>query len=176
MTSVQSLLEEYDEELDLANNKVAELESQVVTLKQRMANLQATKGNGGMLQSGQEQELYPGEFREILLEILSEAIKTLPDGRRRDVVNDILSYNPAQKIPQKREQILKNALKGYSVLDSSLKKKLQEAGIAVVNQKRGHYKLVYENDARYFSFLPCTGSDKNRGGKNLACELVQKFL
>ena len=129
-----------------------------------------------MLNAGAEAELYPDEIHEVLVNVIKNARRNIPDGSRRaDIIDDILKHNPVQGIPDQKMKTLKVALKGYRVMDKTTKRKLEELGIDVEAQKRTHYRLRYYGDPRYYATMAASGSDA-RAGNNLAAELINKFF
>lgn len=165
--------------------RIAELERENEQLRgerdklMRRINAHANRegsSSGALLAAGSEQEFYPNEKKEILLDILLNARKRLVDGTRRaDVVDSILAENKAEGILEKRAGELKTILKGYKNMNATTRSKLEDLGIDIEETKR-HYKLRYYGDSRYIIPLACSGSDSLRGGKNSAAGIIQKFF
>lgn len=129
-----------------------------------------------MLCRGQEKELYSGELREILQDVLEEALKNgcQPGTRRYDVLRDIHESNPYEHMREKRREALKKVMKGYKVLTPEIKRVLGEMGITVTGEGK-HYRLTYYGDERYKDTMSKTGSD-SREGLNKVQQIVSKMM
>ena len=58
-----------------------------------------------ILVKGSEQDLYPGEIKEMVLDLVSDGIKNTNDkSRRQDIFNDVLKANDYQNVRKKREK------------------------------------------------------------------------
>lgn len=126
---------------------------------------------------GQEHDLYPGEVREIVLDVLRRAAEESRQGSRRgDVLRDIVAQNGFQDEPRRRAQGIKTAVKSYSGMTSAVKKKLHDLGIDPDPKVSKHIKVTYYGDQRYTAAMTSSGSDSRCGGKNLASDLIQRFL
>lgn len=177
--TMEEMMAWYNRKIDdlQAENEI--LREEKNTLEQRLRDHAAAEKAGGnaLLAAGEEQDLYPGEIHEILVDLLKEARKAVPQGSRRaDLLDDLIAHNRTQEIPRQKADALKTALKGYRELDASLRRKLNELGIDIPEQTKKHYKLKYYGDDRYTASMACTGGDSGRGGRNLAASLIQKFF
>jgi len=170
------------------NDRISDLEievtlkdEEIAALKQRLSDFasmgtETAKGEA-ILNGGDERDLYPGEAREIVLDSLAEYRKQLGKGTRRsDVLDDILAHNAAKGIPKQKAKQLKDALKGFTALNSSIRQKLNEIGFDISERPNKHYRLKYYGDDRYKATMACSGGDKLRGGRNLAAELILNML
>lgn len=148
-------------------------------LKRRLlshAQMKAAE-NGSLLVRGKENDLYPNEIYEVLIDLLQEVRSQVKTGTRRaDIIDDLLSANSSKGIPKQKAREIKDILKGYKALDAATRRKLSDIGIDVSEEQRKHYKLRYYGDTRYNASMPCSGSDRESGGKNLAAELIKKFF
>ncbi len=177
--TLEEMMAWYDRKIDdlQAENEI--LREEKATLEQRLQDHSVAGKSVGseLLCAGAECDLYPGEIHEILMDVLKEARKGISNGSRRaDVLDDLIAHNNIQGIPDKKAESLKTALKGYKELDASLRRKLNDLGIDIAEQTKKHYKLKYYGDDRYTASMACTGGDSGRGGRNLASNLIQKFL
>ncbi len=177
--TIEDMMAYYDRKIDDLQAENEMLQEENTGLEKRLQDLSSAgkpKGNA-LLQPGKEHDFYPQEIHEILVDILAEARKAVTDGSRRaDILDDLLAHNAVKNVPDKKAKELKNVLKGYTELDSSLRRKLKDLGIDVAEQGRKHYKLKYYGDDRYSASMACTGGDGGRGGRNLAAELIQRFF
>lgn len=122
-----------------------------------------------LLVSGKENDLYPKEQTEIIIEILKEYLNKSVDDkcRRADILKSIIEANPVEGIPEKYKRIIKEAFDGYTKFNCpKIMKALKETGIEII-EYTGHYKIQYQNDARYLFEAAATPSD-HRAGKNAA--------
>lgn len=123
---------------------------------------------------GNEPEMYEHETEEILLDVIAKYIADHPNELRRvDVLTSVLEANKQRSTnAEKKRQRIKSALKGVSTMNASLKKDLQDLGCIVMDGKK-HYKIRLNGDTRYQATMAKTGSDGNRGGNNLASEIIK---
>ena len=123
---------------------------------------------------GNEPEMYEHETEEILLDVIARYIADHPNELRRvDVLTSLLEANKQRSTnAEKKRQRIKSALKGVSTMNASLKKELQDLGCIVMDGKK-HYKIRLNGDTRYQATMAKTGSDGNRGGNNLASEIIK---
>ena len=127
-----------------------------------------------ILNVGNEPEMYDHETEEILLDVIAKYIADHPNELRRvDVLTSLLEANKQRSTnAEKKRQRIKSALKGVSTMNASLKKELQDLGCIVMDGKK-HYKIRLNGDTRYQATMAKTGSDGNRGGNNLASEIIK---
>lgn len=127
------------------------------------------------LSMGKETDLYQGEIRDILLQVLSSSLKSIPnESRKADVIKDIIIHNDYQNLAEKKSEQLKNVLKSYNGMDKKLRKQLSELGLEIEDNHK-HYKIIYCGDSRYVSYLSKTPSDF-RSGRNAAATLCKCFF
>ena len=129
---------------------------------------------GKIINLGNEPEMYEHETEEILLDVIARYIADHPNELRRvDVLTSVLEANKQRSTnAEKKRQRIKSALKGVSTMNASLKKDLQDLGCIVMDGKK-HYKIRLNGDTRYQATMAKTGSDGNRGGNNLASEIIK---
>ena len=125
--------------------------------------------------SGDEEDFYQGEIRDIILTTIEEALSATENGtRKRDVLQDILDNNPCAHLSEERRQRVKNLFKGYKSLTGAMRQELQRLGIEITEEGK-HYKLTYRGDPRYMVTVGKTPSD-NRSGSNNAALINKKML
>ena len=124
---------------------------------------------------GEEDELYPGEIRDMVLCAVSEALESVHvKSRRADVYRDILSANEYKKLCEERHRRIKQVLKGYSGMNKTVRQELMDLGFEITDDGK-HYKLTYYGDRRYWSALAKTPSE-NRGNKNAASDIINDMF
>lgn len=124
---------------------------------------------------GDEDEFYPGEIKEMILDVLDESLKTATQKTRRyDVLNDILEKNGYERVHDERERMIKNMFKDYKTLSGIMRQELKEIGFEITEDGK-HYRLTYYGDDRYKTTIAKTGSDY-REGKNIATTILRNMM
>ena len=122
------------------------------------------------LDNGSVDELYKGEAKMIVMDILKEYVKAHPNElRRQDIINGILKANKLDKTSAEIKSKVKNLLQGYSMMNASMQSDLESIGCTVMSGEK-HHKIRLHGDNRYQVAMAKTGSDR-RGGLNLASEI-----
>lgn len=169
--------ETFDEDLKKMQQKMEELtrvnEALVSENSVLRAKLNATEAMPIVYQ-GDEEDFYPDEIKDMILEALDEALtNTEATTRRADVLEDVLENNQYQHLNEKRKQRVKAMFKGYKNLNGAMKQELLDLGISISEDGK-HYKLIYKNDPRYMVTIAKTPSD-SRAGNNCAA-LINKTM
>lgn len=161
-----------EETIKELNNKISSLTKENFGLRSKLDGIDEIP----LLFLGDEEELYEGEIREIVLDILNDCLKnTKHDSRREHIIVDLLENNDFQNIPKEKKATIKQILKGYSNMTTSMRQDLQEFGFEITADGK-HYKLTYYNDPRYVATMAKSSSDGSRAGKNLALEIDKNIL
>ena len=185
-SEVSEVYKNFATELKENENTIKEKERTIEDLNNRIVALQVE--NQGLrakyeritevplLYYGIENELYDGEIRDQVLEVLNSYLGNIKKKTRKEhILQDILEYNePTGTLSAKREEI-KHILKGYTKVDESLKRNLKQFGF-VITKDGGHYKLTYKGDPRYMFTMASSGSDSRHGGGNLASQINKNLL
>ena len=164
------LLQEYDD-------KVQDLVVQNRNLSYENQNLKLMGSNTGepLIYSGDEDDFFPNEIREIIISALKNELGNMPkDSRRYAVISDILESNNHDNELEKRSRKIKQLLSSYTGMNAKLKNSLKELGFEVTEEGK-HYKLIYFGDNRYTFSIAKTPSDKSRAGKNNASTINSKL-
>ena len=165
-------LQEQEETIKELNKKIASLTLENQGLRTKLDGMNDVP----LLFFGEEEELYEGEIREIVLDILNDNLKNLKqNGRRMHIVTDLLENNEFNNVPKEKKCMIKQILKGYSNMSTSMRQRLQEFGFEITADGK-HYKLIYYNDQRYVATMAKTCSDGKSAGKNLALEIDKQML
>lgn len=174
-----AVYDNFDGELKEKDKTIEELNNRIIALTAENQGLHSkldAVNDVPLLFYGVEEELYEGEIKEFILEILNEKLSHLPPNSRREhVVQDVLEYNDYRKTPEIRRNKIKQILKGYTKVGDSLKRELKDFGF-VLSKEGGHYKLNYYGDQRYQFTMAATGGDSQHGGWNLASQIINKAL
>lgn len=181
----ERVAEETDQLLEIGDDNIRQLKKQVEELTR--ANEALTYENQGLrakidridsipvLLFGDEEEFYTNEIKIILLDALKDALPHYDsDTRRNHILTDIIKKNNCYNIIDDRNKEIKNILKGFKNVSSSMKHKLSDFGF-VINEDGKHYKLTYYGDGRYMVTLSKTPSD-GRTGINTANTIIKNML
>ena len=155
------------------------LERQVEDLKKENAKL-ASENQGLMAKvyaqssipiicEGMEQDLYPGEIRDLIMTILETVAESgkVKGKRAVDILNDVLENNESNHSNIEKTENIYKLLKTYNRMEGPLRQELQRAGFEI-NEDGKHYKLWFYGDGRYATELAKTPSGGNRGAENAA--------
>ncbi|MCD8347408.1 MAG: hypothetical protein LUD16_05530 [Lachnospiraceae bacterium] len=173
-----ALIASVDEDLNRMKRQVEELTRANEALLCENQGLRAklrAKDEVPILYLGEEEELFQGEIREMILDALSESLEhTAEKTRRADVLNDILQNNHYENIHEQRERMIKNLFRDYKTMSGTLRQELQKFGFTITEDGK-HYRLTYYGDDRYHTTVSKTASDR-RSGMNTAADIVRVML
>lgn len=162
-------LKKSEEEMEKIKRRMRELEVENEILRKRVE----TTDNAPLLYYGHEKELYPGEIKELLIDILSSL--TFPSGSRREhVVTDLLNANVIRPTIKDRHTKIKAAFNDYRELTAETRSKLEEMGFGITSDGK-HHKIVYHGDSRYQISLSKTSSDY-RSGMNAVSYITKNMM
>lgn len=140
-------------------------------LREKLSNMEEVP----ILFLGDEDEFYPGEIKEMILDAIAEKVKNLsPKSRRCDVLNDVIKNNDYQCVSKEREQTVKALFNDYKTLTGAMRSDLKQLGFEILEDGK-HFKLIYFGDARYRTTIAKTGSDW-REGKNIATSILKNMM
>lgn len=158
--------QQVNNDLDHIVNENDKLKEEVKKLKLENAKLSAcvnTTDKRPLLYYGKENDLYDGEIKDFVLEIIKDQMERGGVSnenhryRRYDVLKDIFEANGYTGSHDERRKVLKNTLIGYRNMTMATKVALEEIGFTIEHYK--HCKVKFGGDSRYESVLPSTGSD-----------------
>ena len=130
----------------------------------------------GVLIAGDEDDLYPGEIKDIVLSILDKELKdgVAKNSRRKHILKDLLANNDYQGISKKKAEDLARTLNNYNGMTKKTRSGLEDFGFQIEEDGK-HYRLIYHGDSRYNTTLAKTPSD-TRGSKNMVHEIQKSML
>lgn len=167
----EAQLSEYETNIDSLNNRITALVQENQGLRAKLDCMDEVP----LLYFGEEEELYEGEIKDIVLDILADCARVQgKDTRRAHILKDILAGNDFSGAQEEHISSIKQILKGYSTMTSTLRHALKEFGFTITSEGK-HYKLTYFDDPRYTVIMAKTGSDA-RAGSNLAAEIARDML
>ena len=160
-------MDEYKAQNERLNNEVARLQTENHGLRNKLASNDLEP----ILYAGdQEQDIYPGEVKDLVLSTLVAHLKHIAEGTRRyDVICDVINSNNYQELGEKRKAEIHRLIDGYKRVTPVIKSGLRDLGIEITEDGT-HCKLKYNGEDRYMSVLAKTPSDV-RAGANNASEL-----
>ena len=168
----------FDSELYKSKSQITELmkANEILTIERNGLRSKLDSLNElPVLKSGVEEDLYPGEIKDIILSELEKALKNLPEkSRRADILTDIIRSNNYEKLSESRVKKLKNIMKSYGGLTASNRQELKDLGLEIESSNK-HIKTDYYGDDRYMASLSCTPGD-TRSGMNLASDIIRLML
>lgn len=178
MADAEDLINSTAEELHELEQKVAELTraNEALTWENQgiRARLNGTSDTP-ILYLGEEEEFFHDEIKAIILDALQTALPNYEAQlRRKHVLEDIVRHNDCVRRADELEERLKDAMKGYKKMNSSLRRFLEEMGF-VITEDGKHYKLTYNGDPRYWTTIAKTGSD-GHDGMNAALTIIREML
>ncbi len=169
-----ALLDGFDEEMKKLQNQVEELTRVNEVLQFENQGLKAKIDSSNavpVLFMGDEFEFYQGEIKDLLLAVLTEALKaTAQKSRRADIIRDIIRNNDYQKLSMAKAEELKKLLKNYDGMSGRTRQALKDLGFEITEEGK-HYKITYYGDGRYQTTYSKTPSD-GRTGKNSAQQTI----
>ena len=164
-------LSEYEANIEGLNKKIDALTQENQGLHTKLDNMSEIP----LLFFGEEEELYEGEIKDIILDVLAEYVKRNNNKKRRmDIIQDILNINDFNDIQAEKHLKIKKILKGYTNMPNTMRRELEEFGYTIASDGK-HYKLTYYDDSRYVATMAKTSSD-GRAGDNLASEIIKLML
>lgn len=179
-SEAEELVDAVDEELSDLQSRIEALTKENSRLQFENQSLHAARVSSGrtkpLLSYGEEEDLFDGEIKAIILSVLEGVLSnTEPQSRRAHVLSDIINGNGGyNKSIEEREKQLKEMLRSYRTITAALRKQLTDMGFEITEDGK-HYKLTYFNDPRYWTSVSKTSSD-NRAGMNIAGTIIRTMF
>ncbi|USD35974.1 hypothetical protein [Ferrimonas sp. SCSIO 43195] len=167
----------FDDELKAKEEQLAAAELTINSLRSELMNLRAIKDHSGssLVCEGQEQDLYPGERKDLVQEVLQAALKNAqPNTRMFDLIDDLIQANTPVGERARLLAAVKQTLSQYQSMDKKTRSEIEKMGFSFEEENR-HYKLMFKGDPRYKINLAKTSSD-HRSGKNLVSQIRKEFF
>ena len=176
---VSEVYENFSDELKEKEHAIEDLNNRVMALQienQRLRAKYERVTENPLLYYGEEDELYEGEIKDQILEILQTQLNQVKKKTRKEhILQDILENNDSTGALKEKRAEIKRILKGYTKVGEGLKRDLKAYGFTITKEG-GHYKLIYKDDNRYLFTMAASGSDSQRGGENLSAEIIRDML
>ncbi len=168
---VQQYIEAFDAELAAKEALRTDAEREVLRLQAELRRAEAAfASSGGLIDPGRETAYYPGELKDAILYALEAARNSLAaDGRRRDIIDDVIAANQKSGNDSELSEEIKRIFASSGELSAASRRALEDLGFQVTEEGK-HYKAVYRGDGRY-TFVISKSSSDHRAGKNLASQI-----
>lgn len=170
-TEKEQVYSEFDDELKTLQERIDSLTQENEALRAENAGLHSKFGEidkRPVLVMGDEEDLYPGEIKELVLSVLADELerRVAKRSRRSDVFSDLIEKNDYQGVYREKKAEIQRILKNYTIMDAKTRKALQDFGFRIEEDGK-HYWLTFFGDDRYNTTVAKTPSDA-RAGKNIA--------
>ena len=174
----------YQAELESLHTESDKLKKQIYTLQQKLnireSEIRSIKSATGLpiLVRGYEQDLYTDEQKDLVIEILEQALQNSIEGsRKHDVLKSILKANPEIGVRKSLKAKLISwfhSFKGWDYTGIERKKEFLDMGFNLVS-KKNHIKFIFKGDNRYPIVLASTPTD-TRSPMNTMSDTVKKIF
>ncbi|HDR0618632.1 hypothetical protein ACFHYN_04315 [Pasteurella multocida] len=179
--------DEFKAEIDELSFKNLELEEEVKKLKQDKYNLEnrithskkdreITKKRG-LLNYGNETDLYPDEIKDLVLSIIETHYKNTnldKNDRQYKILEDVINKNEKIEYANKIIKECKRIFTNYSSITNKMKSDLSKLNLIVVEDGT-HNKLKFINDDRFIAVFAKTSSD-DKTSKNILNHIKKALL
>jgi len=176
-TELNAFVEAFDFDQMAKEERINEAEQEISRLNAELRKYGAgnQSSSSGLITGGEEQDLYLGEIRDIVILALQDYLRnSRNDSRRQHVIQDLLQHNQAIGTAAAFEEEIKAIFKSYVDMDAKARTTLAKLGFDVSEEGK-HYKAVFQGDGRYTFSISKTSSD-HRAGKNLASDINNKLF
>ena len=174
----EMVYESFDDELKKLKAQVDELSRHNDILRYENQGLREKVNSFSsvpVIYMGDEDELFSGEIKEIVISSLDEVLKkTEQKTRRWDVLNDIVINNEFKNTIEDKQKTVKRLFRGYECVSAMMRQELAAIGLELKEEGK-HYKIVYYGDDRYWTTISKTPSDA-RSGRNIAHTIIKTML
>lgn len=174
-SEMEALWEETEKE---QREKIQKLTDENIKLSSKLEALeQALKSKGteceALLVKGDEKDFFEDEVKDYVLEVLSDALKDLPEStRKKDVIKDIVKTNRFTGFHKALRQKLKDSV---SSADGDIASVIENFGFVKEKEVNSHIKCYYHGDRRYMTSLSVTASDY-RSANNAVSNIIKCYF
>lgn len=158
-----ALEDEYEKMVQDLNKELLNAKGKIISQEITLASYKDKIGIP-IIVEGKERDLYKGEQKDFVLNLISSQIHNYDKFTRSyRICEDILESN--HKIGEKEKIIetIQSVLKNYNGMTKDIISKLNSVGISVIDDSKGHYKLLFGDDDRYVVSLSHSPSDSRCG-------------
>lgn len=165
----------YQEEIDGFRRKIQILEGKLQS-KEIMYNSYKEKNGASIIVEGVEEDLYPGEQRDMILGYIKEVMGNLDKNTRQyHVCKSLVEANPENGTRAELRRNMYEKLRKLGKIDGTTPA-IPEAGIRFYKEgTTNHPKVIFMDNDRYTCSIAGTPSD-SRTGVNTAQQMCKFFL
>lgn len=158
-----ALEKEYEQMIEDLNKELLNAKGKIISQDITLASYKDKVGIP-IIVEGKERDLYKGELKDFVLSVIESQIHNYDKYTRSyKICEDILESNHKAKEKEKILEVVQSALKGYNGMTKDVITKLNSVGISVIDDSKGHYKLLFGNDDRYIVSISHSPSDPRCG-------------
>ena len=162
--------DEYKDEIKGLNNEILKLRGKVMSQDITMASYK-DKAGIPILIEGEEKDLYRGEQKDYLLNIIKQRIAGMSKYTRGyDILKSIIDANPEVGTRCRMQEAIATSLKNFSRFNQEVRDGLESAGMVDNGNTTAHYNFNLCGDNRYRVSISKTPSD-NRAGYNTISDI-----
>lgn len=176
-TELNEYVEMFNSDMEAKDARLTEAEQEIsrITAELRKYNSTNHSSFDGLIAAGEEQDLYRGEIRDIVIQSLQDALNNShSDSRRQHVIRDLLLRNKVVGQAVAFEEKIKSIFKAGIDMDSKTRNALAGLGFDISEDGK-HFKAIFQGDGRYTFAISKTSSD-SRAGKNLTSDINNKLF
>ena len=169
----QSLEKTYEEILEEKNREILSLKSKIIS---QGITLNSYKDKNGhpLIVRGEEDDLYLGEQKDLILSLIEQYKGCDKMTRRYHICDSLLKANKKVGTRDIMQSNISSALKDFTCMDNETTRLLETSSIKIIGGIT-HYKLTLNGDPRYRVPISKTPSD-NRTGLNAISECNRHFF
>ena len=177
--NVQAYIDAFDTELKIKERHLEEANKEILRLEAEVRKLSALQfsHSNGILNSGDEQDLYPFEVRSFVLNALKNQLErgATENSRQSDILHDLIKANQLKDdFRLKKREELKRIFNDYTSMTPLILNTLK--GMGFTHSEDGkHHRFLFAGDDRYSGTTSKTSSDC-RAGKNFASDISNKIF
>ncbi|MGQ4658630.1 hypothetical protein [Aeromonas enteropelogenes] len=176
-TEINDYISAFDKDIAAKQEKIDSAEKEILRLQAELSRINAEKFSReeGILSYGEEQDLYPYEIRNFVVDTLERQLQnSIRESRRYHILHDLIKTNKTEGIASNLKEEIKSIFKSYVEMDAKTKSSLTRIGFDISEEGK-HYKIVFHQDGRY-TFSVSKSSSDSRAGKNLASDINKKIF
>lgn len=166
-----------ESELEDANKTIEEKNKELLNTKAKIISQDITlasyKDKVGipLIIEGEEKDIYEGEQKDFLLELISNKMDTCDKySRSYKICESILNSNHKIGLREKIRLSIAKVFKNFEGMSSDKVSELNKARINVTDDSK-HYRLSYNNDDRYSVHVSHSTSNARRCGMNVISDM-----
>lgn len=176
---LDSMLQEKESENESLQAQVKSLQKELLSARTQLDQLKTREESQpdgrAITLSVEENDLYPGEIKDVILKTLAQAYHQMSGdtkraySRKSDVLLNLIAKNEKTGQDEKLIDIIRQAVATDGLTKAGISL-LEANGFTVCkDDKMSHYKIYYGSETRYMGTFAATPSD-GRNGKNFTAD------